>query len=110
MALITCVECGRSVSDRADACPQCGCPVNNTPSPMGNTYRDLPGVQTTQKTSKPLKFFILLAFLTMIAGCVGYSSNRSDDDLSRAGAWAVLCMFGFVSFVAGQFARWWNHG
>jgi hypothetical protein len=27
MALIRCHECGREVSDRAAACPSCGCPV-----------------------------------------------------------------------------------
>jgi hypothetical protein len=29
MALIPCVECGRVVSDRAPACPQCGCPTTS---------------------------------------------------------------------------------
>jgi len=28
MALIKCSECKREVSDRADACPHCGCPVS----------------------------------------------------------------------------------
>lgn len=28
MALITCPECGREISDKAVACPGCGCPVN----------------------------------------------------------------------------------
>ena len=27
MALITCVECGNKVSDLAESCPECGCPV-----------------------------------------------------------------------------------
>lgn len=27
MALIKCNECGHKVSDRADFCPQCGCPI-----------------------------------------------------------------------------------
>ena len=27
MALIKCPECGREVSSRAQACPQCGCPI-----------------------------------------------------------------------------------
>ena len=27
MALINCPECGKSVSDRASACPFCGCPI-----------------------------------------------------------------------------------
>lgn len=27
MAIVRCVECGRDVSDRAESCPKCGCPV-----------------------------------------------------------------------------------
>ena len=29
MALIKCEECGTEVSDRASACPKCGCPIRN---------------------------------------------------------------------------------
>ena len=30
MALITCPECGREISDQATSCPNCGYPINNT--------------------------------------------------------------------------------
>ena len=33
MALIKCSECGKDVSDKADACPHCGCPANATDVP-----------------------------------------------------------------------------
>ena len=29
MAMITCPECGREVSDKAASCPNCGAPINN---------------------------------------------------------------------------------
>ncbi len=32
MALIDCVECGGKVSDKAQACPACGCPIGIAPS------------------------------------------------------------------------------
>ena len=28
MALITCIECGKKFSDKAEACPECGCPTS----------------------------------------------------------------------------------
>ena len=31
MALINCPECGREISDRADFCPNCGCPLIKEP-------------------------------------------------------------------------------
>lgn len=30
MALITCPECGKEVSDKATSCPNCGTPINNS--------------------------------------------------------------------------------
>lgn len=29
MALIRCPECGKEISDKAQSCPNCGCPINN---------------------------------------------------------------------------------
>ena len=31
MALISCPECGKEISDKATACPNCGNPMNNRP-------------------------------------------------------------------------------
>lgn len=31
MALIKCIECGHEVSDKANICPHCGCPIENDP-------------------------------------------------------------------------------
>ena len=48
MALIQCPECGKQISDRAPACPHCGCPLNAAPvsappdrSKEIDTYLDL---------------------------------------------------------------------
>lgn len=30
MALIKCIECGKDVSDKATACPNCGCPITES--------------------------------------------------------------------------------
>lgn len=31
MAIISCPECGKQISDRAASCPDCGCPINTAP-------------------------------------------------------------------------------
>ena len=36
MALIKCPECGKEISDKAGACPHCGCPIGNTTQPIQN--------------------------------------------------------------------------
>ena len=39
MALINCKECGKEVSDKANACPNCGAPVENENTVHGNSLK-----------------------------------------------------------------------
>ncbi len=40
MALINCPECGKEISDKANACPNCGCPINETNQPSSTPVVD----------------------------------------------------------------------
>ena len=58
MALITCVECGNELSDKASACPKCGCPIefarpkaNPIPDSDESPLRVSSPESTTQKRS-----------------------------------------------------------
>lgn len=44
MSLITCIDCGKQISDRATACPGCGAPV----APMLTTIHPSPPVPDNQ--------------------------------------------------------------
>jgi uncharacterized membrane protein YhaH (DUF805 family) len=52
MALIQCSECGKSISDKANACPGCGCPAESfkEPSPQTELAR-----QTEEEVTKAKK-------------------------------------------------------
>lgn len=45
MSLIQCPECGKEFSDKAPACPNCGCPtteiISDTPFPVENMYETI---------------------------------------------------------------------
>ena len=41
MALINCSECGKEISDRAAACPNCGCPVNSNKEIFGASQESI---------------------------------------------------------------------
>ena len=50
MALIVCPECGKQISEKAAACPFCGCPSDafgKVPAPS----QDLPGKKVRKKDS-----------------------------------------------------------
>jgi uncharacterized membrane protein YvbJ len=41
MALVKCTECGRTISDKAEACVGCGAPVASKPKPDANRVFNL---------------------------------------------------------------------
>lgn len=62
MALITCPECGNSVSDKAEKCPQCAYPINKS-----NITIHPPNNIKTEVVVKPKEGCFLQ---TLNAGCM----------------------------------------
>jgi len=59
MALRTCPECHRDVSEYAEACPHCAYPIASPP-----------GVRTVEQTAKVWKAQMLIAGICVFAGLV----------------------------------------
>ena len=82
MALIKCSECGRNVSDKASACPNCGCPI----SAMELHHEEITPIKEKDiskniKFSKKHKILILLVVIAAI-GVIGISlSNKGEPDI-----------------------------
>lgn len=55
MALIKCTECGNMVSDKADRCPHCGCPVSVILSETAKAPENPPVQEPAQSPAPPLK-------------------------------------------------------
>lgn len=107
MALINCSECGKSISDRANACPHCGNPMLASasaaaPTPVSVTEAS---TVTTQATGKGPKIAQLVGFLFITAGVV--SCVAGPEYLHSASG---LLLLGVAIWFAGRFAAWWGHG
>ena len=67
MALIKCKECGHGVSDKASACPNCGCPIEKglVCSECGNSLNpnDNPSSQRVAIIGKSQFCFLLYYYL-----------------------------------------------
>lgn len=63
MALIKCSECGKEISDKATACPGCGCPVSIISKTDDNTLKEKNSVATALKALVIIQVLFFIAFL-----------------------------------------------
>ena len=84
MALIKCEECGHMISDRAEACPNCGCPVST--SAMSGTRETTPMARQKKKKMKTflwvagiiVAFYIIVIIATLASESSGSSASGSS--------------------------------
>lgn len=93
MAIISCPECGKEISDRARACPHCGTPISDKET-------------TIEKTSKRYKGQQLGGCLLSIVGVI-IAAGGSETGGTIGG---VMIVIGLVLFLASRFGAWWHHG
>lgn len=98
MALITCPECGREVSDRATSCPACAFPLGAASLPVPAQ------VQTIEATGKTYKMLQLGGGVLLIVGLIAFVSA---EDKSLAG---IVLFASIVCYVWGRVGAWWHHG
>ena len=106
MALIECPECGKEISDKAEACPHCGNPLRAKPDVVAGRQ-----VQTVERTAKLFKANMVLAVLTMMVAMVWIVGSCSASGGDGPSPWSLLTAFvGFIWYVCARIAAWWHHG
>lgn len=103
MALITCPECGKSISDKATACPGCGAPSADTASssPVASAHRV--GAPEEAGTVCPFSGHVVpaQAFVCECGAYYGYKGGVLTDQkfvllLKLVGAFLALLALGYV--------------
>ena len=71
MALIKCTECGKEFSDRAAACPNCGCPTDIILEDIEKTMLSLlqPEIKEVELGKAEVRQIFTIGKTTRIAGC-----------------------------------------
>lgn len=92
MALITCQECEKEVSDKAATCPNCGAPINDKTTEI-------------EMTNKSLKFYILISFFGVFFVAPFFWFIIKDFAIASA-----IGIFSLAVFVCSKVASWWRHG
>lgn len=79
MALIKCPECGSEVSDRAQACPRCGRPLNPYAAPF--VQAQAPRAPVPATTGRVL-LAIVLGFITLgylVPWCIAFARHHNKQ-------------------------------
>lgn len=88
MALIKCTECGKEVSDKAAACPNCGAPINAGSSPKVHSVQgeEIKPVKEKKKGSclktiiiVIVAFFLFICFIGFLAGDDESTTARTEE-------------------------------
>ena len=95
MALITCPECGKEVSDQAGKCPNCGHPVGATPPKKGE-----------EKTTGERRVFrmtlgiimLVLSVLTLFQSCAVGVVNAGTNTDGMDGTLGILFTMALIVF------------
>lgn len=81
MALIKCTECGKEISDKAEACPHCGCPISAMTEPESlkaePTNNGL--ANHKQKKSKRIKPWLFVVGVAVLLVVVLIAVSLSPD-------------------------------
>lgn len=96
MALIKCEECGKEISDRANACPSCGNPINKS------INEEEGRVITIQQTNKKWKKRGCLSAILYIFGIIMLGKSIPLGI-------SIIVIALIFSFYA-KMGAWWDNG
>ena len=93
MALISCPECSTSVSDKAIACPKCGCPIAKPTASATSTERTTAPATTVVTVSKSRGVYIILGLLFGVLGIHDFYAGYNGRGAAK------FCLLAFCFFM-----------
>lgn len=85
MALITCPECGKKISDKATSCPNCGCPIASVKNLQELSKQEEVRQHETNKTKQTnmIVGLVVATFLIVTLG-ISYWNSTSAERAHKA--------------------------
>ncbi len=99
MSLISCSECKKEVSNKANVCPHCGNPLN------GNEPIE---IELTNKRWKWFKLFGWLLFILGLYMSLGFAHAGGFSN-PMVGLGIFVAFVGFVFLLIAKFGSWWTN-
>ncbi|SEM59376.1 hypothetical protein SAMN04487770_15021 [Butyrivibrio sp. ob235] len=82
MALIKCPECGKEISDQAECCPSCGCPINEEPRIITNNDFENSIDAAKRKSGKTLIILGIICWIGSFVTAISIADDLLMDKVS----------------------------
>lgn len=102
MALITCPDCQKQISDQAPTCPNCG-------RPIAATHANEKKVQTIEATGKYWKGMQLFGGMSICIGIISCVRLFSYPETASPIVPVAFLILGVLLLIFGKFGAWWEH-
>lgn len=104
MALIKCSECGKEFSDKADKCPNCGCPNSNIETKT--VIVDKPkGVWSAGRLTIGIISIVMFPLISLQACAAGLGNALAENNSSSGTAGVILAFFLLIAGIIGICTR-----
>ena len=104
MALIQCPECKKEVSDRAEKCPNCACPLTGS-----STGAQAINTQTIELTSKSLKKQMIFAVLLLLGAFVLTIIGAVNEVMALGTVGIIGAVAAIIWMIVIKIRKWWHH-
>lgn len=103
MALINCPECNKEISDSANACPNCGCPIRTNQTTVVVTTKK--GFWSTGRLTIGILSIVLFLFVSLQSCAATIGESIGDKGETSGSAGTVLAMFLLIAGIIGLCTR-----
>ncbi len=91
MALISCPECSKEISDKATSCPNCGAPISN------NNTNEKP-INESKTVTRSGGVWEGIGFLLIVGGMIYGMATGPDNHIG-----GTVAFVGIIIFIIGRF-------
>lgn len=105
MALITCSECGKEFSDKADKCPNCGCPNPNAKETVVEIKEKYKGFCSAGRLTIGIISIVLFVLISFQSCAAGISNALEENGASSGSSGFFLAVFMLIAGIVGICTR-----
>lgn len=105
MSLIICRECGKEISDQAERCPNCGCPVASNVQQINVSVEKKNGFWSYGRLSIGIISIVLFFLISFQSCAAGISNALAENGATSGTSGFFMALFMLIAGIVGIATR-----